>query len=316
MISARCPRATRPLALQAKSAARRLVLRRKVGRSISLPWHRVTLHWRRRRSEPRSARTGGQVRLHALNPQFHLYFPARSAELLREMRVLKSVETALLQHTQRIVLDHCTVRVRELASRLQVRRASLPRPDVDRKGDSTVSRRRHSQMPAAALWPATTAWLVSRKQRPGLEQRQNVFLVHTDKRVDTLRHESHTSLHERELQILRFRNLGTRDAVSGRKQEKAPSIALARTPELVWRKTQPVASSERAARPVLVTLPEQAETRSVRQLDVPQQTVIPSGHPSGAPLEKIDPRVLDQLTDKVIHQVERRIRIERERRGL
>jgi hypothetical protein len=189
MIYARRKHPIEPLALQTRFAALRFVFRRKVSRLVNLPWSRVTLHWRRRRNEPRSARASGGGRLNVWTPQFHLYFPARAVELLHETRVLKSVESALLRHTQRIVLNHRTVRVREVASRLQAQRESLPRPDVDRKGDSTVRSRLHSRMPSAVFWPATTAWLISRNRRPSLERTQKFFVVrgqdcgHVTKRV-------------------------------------------------------------------------------------------------------------------------------------
>jgi hypothetical protein len=158
-------------------------------------------------------------------------------------------------------------------------------------------------------------WLVSRKQRPSLEQIQKIFVVRTEKIVGTLRRESHTNLRQRELQILHYQNLGMRRGVTARRQEKAPSSVFALTPELVWRE-QPVRSSERDGRKEAVTSPEQVATRSLHQQDMQLQTATPSGRAPGMQTEKIDPRVLDQLTDNVIRQVERRIRIERERRGL
>ena len=95
--------------------------------------------------------------------------------------------------------------------------------------------------------------------------------------------------------------------------------AFSRVPELIWRKDRPsradaardVASSESqaAGRPAMTTV---AGTTAAQPLSQPERPL--TRKPMS--LSDLEPSFVDRLAEDVIRRVERRARIERERRGL
>lgn len=137
-------------------------------------------------------------------------------------------------------------------------------------------------------------------------------LLRNDVRTSTMRRESAHSAdrtHSRELQAFRLFASSSRVRLVHRRVEErtATRLQVARPAELVWRRQPaPVGESEGSPR---------AERAVSLSRSVPLESIAASPASPAAALQaaRID---LDRLTDDVIRRVERRARIERERRGL
>jgi hypothetical protein len=97
----------------------------------------------------------------------------------------------------------------------------------------------------------------------------------------------------------------------------APLKPAPRHLELIWRRPSE-ASSESVRRPREVAAPPPAQGHAVPA--AVQKELDPGAPPGRAAVSqtvmKLDPALVDRLADDVIRRVERRVRIERERRGL
>jgi hypothetical protein len=94
---------------------------------------------------------------------------------------------------------------------------------------------------------------------------------------------------------------------------------LYRPIDIVWSSRRSVAGT--LAKPDSDGRPSRASEWTAQALPPPAESRAPVSRqptPSAALLKltDIDPRLMDRLTDDVIRRVERRVRIERERRGL
>jgi len=127
-----------------------------------------------------------------------------------------------------------------------------------------------------------------------------------------------TTRHHHNLQELWFRTGATKN-IPGLRSERvvAPQAKWSHPPELLWRRPLQRSDDVTESRPekeLALVMPQ-----AVRSHRAPNLTT--DAHPaattalttSGATL---DPGMMDRLADDVIRRVERRIRIERERRGL
>lgn len=104
---------------------------------------------------------------------------------------------------------------------------------------------------------------------------------------------------------------------SSRKESKPLPIQFDRTEEIVWhrvgRPSTEVADHERGQ-----DFSNSYEQPALRNFQSQQAARVPASfeQPAVQQITKLDPSVLDRLTDDVIRRVEQRARIERERRGL
>lgn len=126
-------------------------------------------------------------------------------------------------------------------------------------------------------------------------------------------------MHSRELRIFRLHHAASVEMATPRRSPEsrpAPPATAARAPELVWRKA-PRAQSETASEAV-ANPPVSVSRPPVRSAAVPEPGPEASRRSARGALQAadFDPALLDRLTDDVIRRVERRVRIERERRGL
>ncbi|HEU4870844.1 MAG TPA: hypothetical protein VFT08_08345 [Pyrinomonadaceae bacterium] len=96
---------------------------------------------------------------------------------------------------------------------------------------------------------------------------------------------------------------------------KRTQIQSERPEELVWRRVPPPVISEDVRHANISESSQQQPVRTVDETPV-QQFSTPLGRTTQTQITKIDPGLLDRLTDDVIRRVEKRARIERQRRGL
>jgi hypothetical protein len=95
--------------------------------------------------------------------------------------------------------------------------------------------------------------------------------------------------------------------------EAEAALGTTRQVELVWRRETPSSPVDAAAGPTIRSVADPHDSPNERR--DPQ----PTPQEPAAPLlraSQLDPFFVERLTDDVIHRVERRARIERERRGL
>jgi hypothetical protein len=106
-------------------------------------------------------------------------------------------------------------------------------------------------------------------------------------------------------------------APAARAVAPTPGVQWSRFPDLVWSATRwtsagaPVPVPAAAASVWPGRLP-----RSAPQPETAVETALPAASAPAARITALDPALVDRLTDDVIRRVERRVRIERERRGI
>jgi hypothetical protein len=121
--------------------------------------------------------------------------------------------------------------------------------------------------------------------------------------IQTLKEHSHLREHEHRSQLLSFRSTSHENRV------KTSRTQFHRAEELVWRDAPvPTVAQTTNQNPVgapTVSTHAQTASSSSSSTQIPQQQIT-----------KLDPGLVDRLTDDVIRRVEKRARIERQRRGL
>ena len=277
-------------------------------------WAPVMLRWRRRANRLSNACVPRGTRQDTWTLQFHLHVASRSAELLREINVVKSLWSSIARHSERTILKHHIGGIREVASRQQVLRELLFRTAAGGKRLRNLKSAPRDLVSPISFSPQKTVRSMSGKRTPSLDQVRKLLVLGSTRIVESWRLESHSKLCEREFQIMHFRKLEQQDAISRRKNQ-GPASDLRFMPELAWRTAPPVQSGGIKQSEDSFTSGEQ-HVRSFPQHDVELQTLSPSKPAAEFQLAKLDSRVLDRLTDHVISRMERRVRIERERRGL
>jgi hypothetical protein len=140
--------------------------------------------------------------------------------------------------------------------------------------------------------------------------------------VNTRRREELTQLlktyrrsYEHRPQVLPSR-LPARDSYAPLGQPKRKQIQFAFPEELVWRRVQPPSAIGTHVRESNTSEPNQRESGGAIAETPVQQASSPLGRATQQQITKIDPGLLDRLTDDVIRRVEQRARIERQRRGI
>jgi hypothetical protein len=97
-----------------------------------------------------------------------------------------------------------------------------------------------------------------------------------------------------------------------------PPVRADRSPELVWRRARrsPDDAPSEGRHPDLPSSSTRASARSVPTPAAANEAPGRAERAAATSVTNLDPALLDRLTDDVIRRVERRVRIERERRGL
>jgi len=125
-----------------------------------------------------------------------------------------------------------------------------------------------------------------------------------------------TTEHQHNTRELRFRAVVTANAAPPRSlRSPQRQLQIAHTPELVWRRTAkpPSPDVENQARPASTLRPSSVRSQHATTTVAQEQPILASAQTHSP---NLDPGFMDRLTDDVIRRVEKRVRIERERRGL
>lgn len=106
-------------------------------------------------------------------------------------------------------------------------------------------------------------------------------------------------------------------APAARAVAPTPGAQWSRVPDLIWSAARGISAG--AARPVPAAAASVWPGRPPRPAPEPGtavETSLPAASAAATRITSLDPALVDRLTDDVIRRVERRVRIERERRGI
>jgi hypothetical protein len=169
-------------------------------------------------------------------------------------------------------------------------------------------------VPATSVRQARLPWpivprVADRRVRPLFDRStRNVFRAVVSKSELTQRIERETSMVSRELRLIHSRTSVTRHL-----QEES-TVRVHRPPEIVWRTASQPQTQTQIINEGPLPGPRMSRPAVAAQESTPE---IPRRAARAAlQATDLDPALLDRLTDDVIRRVERRVRIERERRGL
>lgn len=330
------------LVLPARNAARRFVPCRLNKRGRRDSWRPIVLRWRQRPRRSVNALAGrpAPAAKSLWFPQFHFHFATCLGDRTRIDRLTGFLHAARI-HQRHALLDHPRPGERAVAPLLQSRLTFRPMCAIHLPNSSW------RQFPASAAAQRITEGVGASTQRE--EQPQRVSRRQRMRQQSLQMHSlcaptagDHGPQRPQENKGLQFdlpeklewrRGLGT-PAVTADKgrpleqlepfqeprrlqENKRLHLRFERPEELVWRRGRqsPTAMAENGDQEragasrgeSLQSMPGQAETLAAT----------PAIEGAAAlQMTKLDPGLVDRLTDNVIRRVEQRIRIERQRRGL
>lgn len=273
----------------------------------ALGWRPLVLHWRRRRvlrPAYQSTRVSAPVSI-SYFPQVHLHFTTHVTKQNHRSVVQRIFSATTVQRERvllerrlekRIYADKKSRSPREQRSLPLIYKTerSTPRLSIQTTRLRTVSGPsapiRQIQQPPASVALKSVSHLTLRTRRA-----EQIHLLTTQRHTRELRSE-----------LLSFRSASHETLLNTNRIE-----------ELVWRRTPKQTTSTDNSPIAHVT--QTTRQQPARHAIADTQVVTASAeHNQTTPqqLTKFDPGVLDRLTDDIIRRVEKRARIERQRRGL
>jgi len=325
------------LRLAARIAARRFASSRRLAvRASRDAWLPIALRWRRKRKKAGGVRASREAMPAAPSvawmARFHLHFNMFANERSRREREVRSFAPAsVIRELRRSVVSrHWTT----------VRATTLARPPRTASSAPRVFAMRRTEVHlSATAAPQRVRLLTTHAQTTHAERRLLIESVRKSatssfsERLTERRMQSHETrvfralsvathrserlterrMHSRETRVFRALSVATRRI---REESARTHVQLLRPVALVWRTAQPQTES---ARETTFSNPPAAVSRppvrpSAMQEPAPETTR--GAARRALQMSDLDPALLDRLTDDVIRRVERRVRIERERRGL
>jgi len=276
-------------------------------------WPSLVLHWRRKRIRRSNSGWRCETRWGTLPVQLHVNSVYRMTALALQTQVTSLPPTTFAPPIGSTLLHRI-----HRASEIRSESRSVGSPSSVGRMPSVERIPVQSSFPfLPSLWPAKAAQISFRKLYTSLERTRTVSLVGSE-RIDRLRtFQAHTTTRYHERDILHLRRLQAGGTIAESVTHSPTSLAFVRTPELVWRKAQE--QSINAAQSQSSTNNTSLNAMSPEQSREQKQTIsldTPSTQRTDVQAANLDPRLVDRLADDVIQRVERRIRIERERRGL
>ena len=284
----------------------RFVLHRR--RRASSRFVPVVLHWRRRRNAQMTARPfppappAAATRV-SWHPQFHLHFHATTNTRMTTREGLVKLTDRRHSHTERFAA-HTTSTRTTTTNTLQTRTTTHTRAThVERRTGFSPSPRkqltRQQAMPLSSPNPIPPA----RVER-FIEPQRTTSRTNSETTPSPIRptpRPAPMAPRAQRITRLHFHDVTSRTTREHRTETRE---RLVHPPELVYRTAPTVQQHD--------TVQEQPPAKAARPLAIHKE------EPARPALQAADfaPALLDRLTDDVIRRVERRVRIERERRGL
>lgn len=327
------------LLLAARLAASRFTAGRGKARRLRGVWLPISLRWRstRRRIENnRAGRAGATAMARSVwLPQFHLHFDVPASDRTRHDESAGITALAAIREARRIVINRYWTSIRAATLTMQSPRAHRL-PHLFHAGVVAVPKV-HPSVAAVRRWPLSPMLSTivrpsadrsrphvieprpsADRSRPRLvEAIRNAVSPRTSSVERTQSFDTRAPIRPRELPAFRPRSSSVADAARRDPAASTPSPPKSvRPPELVYR---------RELRARTQTIDEQSHPSPTASSPgssacsiAPETSADATPRAIRAPLRvtDLDPGLLDRLTDDVIRRVERRVRIERERRGL
>ena len=298
----------RRITLAARDAARCFTLRR-VGRTNG--WRQLSLRWRQRRTtRPNLKADHARTLVTILSfPQVHFHF----ATHVSSVNARRSVFRAATIHRERVVWDRSWTNT--VIGSTQPRSAyHTTRIDYTREAPLLkLNNEKAEPLPSSRFFAPIA------KQFAAPRRDSFVSPVPATLRTSTHREELTRSFKTY------WRTYEHRSRVFSQRLPEHYTYALAgptertriqfdRPEELVWRRVPPTTVNEDVHH---ANTSDSTQRQPVRIVETPaQQFSTPTVRTTQTQITKIDPALLDRLTDDVIRRVEKRARIERQRRGL
>ncbi len=318
----------RAMALAACIAALRFVSRRGSGRGQREGRLPVALRWRRERRRLEKGKVGATRAAAAVGaawrPQLHLHFDARvSVHPLRGPSP-RSGPAAPIREARRLVLERHWLSVRLTPHAARPRQANASSGAL--RPDSPPSRKVRATEPVAARSPGLPfgrviqARVAYRPPRPLGHPAQDGVHAGTSSGQRARPLAARTMIRQRGPEVVptRGRAIGNTDPrpMSAKKPSQAQPGHP--PPALVWRRARQnsTEATGEVTRPDAPPFPRHAAAPSSEGQDAAPGAPARTERSAALQVTNLDPGLLERLTDSVVRQVERRVRIERERRGI
>lgn len=247
----------------------------------------------------------------------------RSSRNARDRRSLSPAPSAAVStHRERLMFDRTqtnVVTINRISEPRRVYHHSYTSYSTQRALPGFIFKRTESLTRFQSAYPSTSRF---RRSPRGSSVVRALPVPRVNTRRERFTHVSQTQSHTRESRDYRSLVLSMRAAVPTpttptSAPKKSTRIYLDSPEELVWRRQQsPVTNTEVYDHAKTLT-PAQSEGVTAGVDEAPTQTVSPSiARSTPQQVTKLDPALVDRLTDDVIRRIEKRARIERQRRGL
>ena len=349
MICARGQNKRRTLKLAGRDAARRFASHRNRKRG-SNGWLPLVLQWRQRRSARRNVRTD---RVKALAPQLsflqtHFCFETYASDPHR-VRSMPGLFSTISIYRQSMTLARHLINSTSVysasknprnhyrASHSASIRVSLNRERIvfDRNRTHVVTNNGGS-----LAW--RTDRIIERPQlvierteslRPSRSAKsitnQILLRPRTSYVAQILRAARMNTRHEQLTHVVKTHTMDDHPRAFSRRSPARETVTFAAPPtkqiaqvkferpeELVWRRAPAPLVNEISGHSNIAAPAQHQSARAVVEETPGQTTSSSAGRSATRPITKLDPALMDRLTDDVIRRVEQRARIERQRRGL
>lgn len=304
------------LATPGRHAASRLLSGHRMSRGLA--WRPAVLFWRRKRktAQPLCVLTR-TLENTVWAPHLHLHFNPQASDRSRDPASKTPVPGKTRSSGRHSILHRYHTHVLTIAAASSWVRPSTPLQNF--YGRNAVAKRGRLLLRALPTIPAIVLpTLLARRLhcsegliQKGVASRAETTFLRMTLKVNTTRHHHN-------MQELRFRSVAVKGVLGLRADRSVDAQPKrARLPELVWSRPLQRAgdvTERRSDKELTIITPHAVGSHHTRDVTADAQPA------SATPLTKhaatLDPGLMDRLADDVIRRVERRLRIERERRGL
>jgi hypothetical protein len=314
-----CRRGT--LALVARKAAGRFVAGRGKARVRAGFWTPTPLRWRRWRRRPVQRALRVAAARTVWSPQFHFLVSAHLKDgLVRTERLVAGPGTTTRESRQIMVSRGETIFRASRPGLLRAGAAAV-RSTVreGRAGGAMVTVSATASAGPLRSTAAVVPRFAGRAGRRGGQLRATIVAAGGFARRGAPASEPRGAIHQPAPQIFRSGRPVPGNVTAPTTQANQPRRGyLSSSPELVWRRLQRLSDGAVDGARAMVAPPsfQRALARPPSSPESAPPAPPFSGPRATSPATQLDPALLDRLTDDVIRRVERRVRIERERRGL
>lgn len=287
--------------------ARRMSSRLQGSRRQATFWRPITLHWRRspRPRAPHAGHAPAGSWTSIFAPRIALHFSSCLSVLVKStsFAAAKPVHQTWLRQRERVLRHRETVREHVSRERLG------PRLQGPSSNPSNVAFRR----------PARPRRQMDSSRHPGFSlqirpvrtfsvtARSTVLTTHLSNSFANHGHHSASSF------IVGASTAYLRERTSRPSVQPTEPARIIHITELVWRQPQPAAKTEaHAFRPNVLETPQNTRTAAIESTNVHEAPATTAARPA---VPAFDATQMERFVDNVIQRVEKRVRIERERRG-